>query len=78
MADYAKQSGYEVVPDDPANERPSFITAIQLDSPERMVRFCEVVQQNSPVGSYVKPIAGGKLSNAFDVHCSRTHQSIST
>lgn len=60
MADYAKQSGFKVMPEEPVHERPSFITAIQLDMPERMVKFCELVQQNSPVGSYVRPVAGMK------------------
>ena len=37
---------------------PSFITAVELGSPEAMQAFCTAVQTASPVGSYVLPVPG--------------------
>eukprot|EP00892_Ulva_mutabilis_P003721 jgi/Ulvmu1/1720/UM116_0034.1 len=58
LAEFARQSSWKVVPHDLVEDRPSFITAIQLDDAQRMVEFCELVQQQSPVGSYIKPVPG--------------------
>ena len=37
---------------------PSFITAVEVGSRERMVAFCKAVQRASPVGSYIEPTPG--------------------
>lgn len=50
--------GYTVVPRDSAIDRPSFITAVEMGSEAAMVAFCETVQNNSPVGSYIQPTPG--------------------
>lgn len=36
----------------------SFITAVELGSPQRMEAFCRAVQRKCPVGSYVLPVPG--------------------
>lgn len=36
----------------------SVITAVELGTKEKMLKFCEGVQKCSPVASYVKPVAG--------------------
>jgi cystathionine beta-lyase family protein involved in aluminum resistance len=38
--------------------RTDIIQAIQLGSPERVIAFCEAVQRNSPIGSFIRPIPG--------------------
>ena len=45
-------------PSDSAAAPPSFITAVELGSAERMVAFCRAVQRSSPVGAYVQPEPG--------------------
>ncbi len=40
----------------------SFITAVELRSAERMVAFCRAVQRSSPVGAYVQPEPGVRVS----------------
>ncbi|MCS6782422.1 MAG: methionine gamma-lyase family protein [Gloeomargarita sp. SKYBB_i_bin120] len=47
--------GYPVqpLPDQP---RPDTIQAIQLGDPQRLQRFCRVLQRLSPVGSYLDPV----------------------
>ncbi len=37
---------------------PSFITAVEVGSRERMIAFCKAVQRASPVGSYIEPTPG--------------------
>lgn len=50
-----QQLGYPVnpLPDAP---RRDIIQAIQLGSPEKLKAFCQSIQQNSPVGSYLDPV----------------------
>jgi cystathionine beta-lyase family protein involved in aluminum resistance len=36
----------------------SFITAVELGSPQRMEAFCRAVQRKCPIGSYVLPVPG--------------------
>ncbi|GMH37671.1 hypothetical protein BSKO_05544 [Bryopsis sp. KO-2023] len=57
IASVFEKEGYTVVPNvgDPV---PSFITAIEVGSPEKMVAFCQAVQNLSPVGSFVVPVPG--------------------
>ncbi len=50
-----EQLGYEVNPPASAAQR-EVIQAIKLGSPEKLVAFCQAVQQHSPVESYVTPI----------------------
>lgn len=51
--------GFEVFPKIAQNQLPfSFITSIKLGTEERMIKFCEIVQKLSPVGSYVRPVPG--------------------
>lgn len=47
--------GFEVCPK-PNDDRSDIIQAIRLNSPERVVTFCEGIQHASPVDSYVSPI----------------------
>lgn len=57
IASVLAKEGYGVVPT-PGDQDPSFITAVRLGSKQKMVQFCNTVQQHSPVGSYVQPIPG--------------------
>ena len=52
-------------PYDGASSHPSFITAVQLGSAERMVAFCRAVQRSSPVGAYVQPVPGARCLAAY-------------
>ncbi|OCQ97858.1 aluminum resistance family protein [Oscillatoriales cyanobacterium USR001] len=47
--------GYKVNPM-PMAKRRDIIQAIQFGSPEKLIAFCRVIQQNSPVGSYLDPV----------------------
>jgi len=47
--------GYKTTPR-PDDIRTDIIQAIQLDSPERLVKFCKALQFNSPVNSHLTPI----------------------
>lgn len=47
--------GYEVCPK-PNAKRSDIIEAIRLGSPDKVVTFCEGVQQAAPIDSYVNPI----------------------
>jgi cystathionine beta-lyase family protein involved in aluminum resistance len=49
------QLGYPVNPK-PFEPRRDIIQAIQLGSPEKLIAFCRVIQQYSPVGSYLDPV----------------------
>ena len=51
-------AGCEVVPSPGMPEVLSYITAVQLNSRERMVAFCQAVQACCPVGSYIQPTPG--------------------
>jgi cystathionine beta-lyase family protein involved in aluminum resistance len=58
IAAVMRRAGYTVVPVDCVQVRPSFITAVQLNSSSAMEAFCSAVQKCSPVGSYILPEAG--------------------
>jgi cystathionine beta-lyase family protein involved in aluminum resistance len=49
------QLGYPVNPL-PFAPRRDVIQAIQLGSPEKLIAFCEAIQQHSPIGSYLSPV----------------------
>ena len=49
------QLGYEVNPPVSAKQR-EVIQSVKLGSPEKLVAFCNAVQQHSPVDSYVSPV----------------------
>ena len=49
-----EQLGYEVSPPVSAKYR-EVIQAIKLGSPEKLIAFCQAIQQHSPVESYVTP-----------------------
>lgn len=51
------QLGYPVNPL-PLVPRKDIIQAVQLGSPEKLIAFCKVIQQHSPVDSYVEPVPG--------------------
>ena len=65
LAEVFTRRGYPVHPapnpSQTATPIPSFITAIQLGSSEKMQAFCRAVQRKSPVGSYVLPVPGKRL-----------------
>ena len=50
-----EQLGYEVKPPASATQR-EVIQAVKLGSSEKLVAFCQAIQKNSPVESYVSPI----------------------
>ncbi|MBW4651205.1 MAG: methionine gamma-lyase family protein [Kastovskya adunca ATA6-11-RM4] len=50
-----QQLGYPVNPE-PMAPRRDVIQAIQFGSPEKLIAFCRVIQQYSPVGSYLDPV----------------------
>lgn len=61
VAEVLQKEGYRVIPSPgkPLNGDPwSFITAVELGSPELMVAFCRAVQERCPVGSYIRPVPG--------------------
>ncbi|PWZ53018.1 hypothetical protein Zm00014a_032025 [Zea mays] len=43
------------------------VKAVELGSRERLIAFCEVVQQTCPVGSFIKPTAGETPGYASEV-----------
>ncbi|MEQ9669964.1 MAG: methionine gamma-lyase family protein [Coleofasciculus sp. G2-EDA-02] len=49
------QLGYPVNPK-PMTPRRDVIQAIELGSPEKLIAFCRVIQQYSPIGSYLDPV----------------------
>jgi cystathionine beta-lyase family protein involved in aluminum resistance len=51
-----QQLGYPVNPL-PEAPRRDVIQAIQLGSPQKLKVFCRAIQQNSPIGSYLDPVA---------------------
>jgi cystathionine beta-lyase family protein involved in aluminum resistance len=48
--------GYPVNPA-PLAPRRDVIQAVKLGSPEKILAFCKAIQQWSPIGSYLEPIA---------------------
>lgn len=72
VAEVMARQGYTVTPASTAPvDTPSFITAVTMGSAAAMVAFCEGVQMNSPVGSYIQPTPGmlscaWQTSNALD------------
>ena len=46
--------GFQVLPE-PNAHRSDIIQAIQLNSPERLVAFCQYIQKYAPIDSYVTP-----------------------
>lgn len=58
--------GYKVQPL-PRVRRHDTVQAIQLGCRERLLAFCEAVQRSSPVGSFIKPIAGSTPGYASEV-----------
>ena len=58
IAEVFGSNGYRVVPERGHRGPFSFITAIEMQSPEAMLEFCQIVQRNSPIGSYVRPEFG--------------------
>ena len=55
IAQTFEQLGYEVNPPVSARQR-EVIQSIKLGSPEKLVAFCQAIQQHSPVESYVNPV----------------------
>lgn len=49
--------GYKTLPQ-PNELRSDIIQAIELGSPEKMIAFCQGLQQYSPVDAHVKPVPG--------------------
>ena len=49
-----KQLGYDVTPD--YDNRADIVTKITLNEPDKVVKFCEIVQKNSAVDANVSPI----------------------
>lgn len=49
------QLGYPVNPL-PFEPRRDVIQAIELGSPDKLIAFCRVIQQYSPIGSYLEPV----------------------
>lgn len=47
--------GYPVNPA-PLAKRRDVIQAIQFGKPEKLIAFCRVIQQHSPIGSYLEPV----------------------
>ncbi|NET60906.1 MAG: methionine gamma-lyase family protein [Symploca sp. SIO2E6] len=50
-----QELGYPVNPL-PITPRRDVIQGIQLGSPEKLIAFCQAIQQHSPVGSYLNPV----------------------
>lgn len=57
VAEVFSRLGYAVNPM-PGWPRHDVIQAIQLGSPEQLIQVCRVLQQHSPVGSYLDPVPG--------------------
>jgi len=58
VAEVMHRRGFAVVPPPGPCDPYSFITAVELGSPELMTAFCRAVQSRSPVGSYIRPLPG--------------------
>ena len=69
IAEVLSGLGYRCTPGPGMAHTHSFITAVELGSPECMIAFCRAVQQCSPVGAYVRPEPGRHAFhrlNSFD------------
>uniref|UniRef100_A0A453DAN3 Aluminum resistance protein n=1 Tax=Aegilops tauschii subsp. strangulata TaxID=200361 RepID=A0A453DAN3_AEGTS len=66
IAEVMSAKGYRVQPL-PRAPRHDIVQAVELGNRERLIAFCEVVQQTCPVGSFIKPIAGETPGYASEV-----------
>uniref|UniRef100_A0A0D9WA32 Aminotransferase class I/classII domain-containing protein n=1 Tax=Leersia perrieri TaxID=77586 RepID=A0A0D9WA32_9ORYZ len=66
IAEVMSNKGYRVQPL-PRVPRHDIVQAVELGNRERLVAFCEVVQQTCPVGSFIKPTAGETPGYASEV-----------
>lgn len=66
IAEVMSAKGYKVEPL-PRVPRHDIVQAVELGSRERLIAFCEVVQQTCPVGSFIKPTAGETPGYASEV-----------
>ncbi|XP_044968356.1 uncharacterized protein YnbB-like isoform X2 [Hordeum vulgare subsp. vulgare] len=57
IAEVMSAKGYRVQPL-PRAPRHDIVQAVELGNRERLIAFCEVVQQTCPVGSFIRPTAG--------------------
>ena len=58
VAEVMHRAGYRVIPAAGRCHPWSFITAVELNSSDKMQSFCSTVQSCCPVGSYVRPVPG--------------------
>eukprot|EP00181_Compsopogon_caeruleus_P002130 CAMPEP_0184689876 /NCGR_PEP_ID=MMETSP0312-20130426/30903_1 /TAXON_ID=31354 /ORGANISM="Compsopogon coeruleus, Strain SAG 36.94" /LENGTH=460 /DNA_ID=CAMNT_0027147281 /DNA_START=991 /DNA_END=2373 /DNA_ORIENTATION=+ len=66
VAEVMAHLGYPVNPA-PGEIRRDIIQAVQLGSREAVLKFCQCVQANCPVGSYILPTAGATSGYADEV-----------
>ncbi|KAL6651949.1 hypothetical protein ACP70R_010874 [Stipagrostis hirtigluma subsp. patula] len=66
IAEVMSGKGYRVQPL-PRVARHDIVQAVELGNRERLISFCEVVQQTCPVGSFIKPTAGETPGYASEV-----------
>jgi len=66
IAEVMSAKGYRVQPL-PRVPRHDIVQAVELGNREKLIAFCEVVQQTCPVGSFVKPTAGETPGYASEV-----------
>ncbi|KAF5178860.1 hypothetical protein FRX31_031552 [Thalictrum thalictroides] len=66
IAEVMASKGYKVQPL-PRVPRHDTVQAVQLGSQDRLLAFCEAVQRNCPVGSFIKPVAGSSPGYASEV-----------
>ncbi|KAF9589608.1 hypothetical protein IFM89_026107 [Coptis chinensis] len=65
IAEVMASKGYKVQPL-PRVPRHDTVQAVQLGNRERLLAFCEAVQRRSPVGSFIKPVAGSSPGYASE------------
>lgn len=68
IARVMNQEGYKVHTPSGAPACPSFITAVEVGSRDRMIAFCKAVQRASPVGSYIEPTPGKAALTPIQLH----------
>ncbi|KAM0836089.1 hypothetical protein ACQ4PT_062547 [Festuca glaucescens] len=66
IAEVMSAKGYRVQPL-PRVPRHDIVQAVELGNREKLIAFCEVVQQTCPVGSFIKPTAGETPGYASEV-----------
>ncbi|RWR84455.1 ynbB [Cinnamomum micranthum f. kanehirae] len=66
IAEVMASKSYKVQPL-PRVPRHDTVQAVQLETRERLLAFCEAVQRCCPVGSFIKPIAGPSPGYASEV-----------